>query len=286
MKLPRIYEFFVPGQIVTFDEMKAALGTDGNTLRQRLSKLGAEGYLVPIRQGLYVINWAANRTGPDADTVRCSPFAIASQLTKSATLGFGSALRFHAGLSPHEDEPLVVCSESSFKAFTFQSFQYIHCKLPRHAWTAASGELPSRTQLEIYDSRFAANFIRVTALEQTLVDCLARPLYCKSLGELVRLARHIAKIPDPRFVIAAAMRWDSTPVLHRLGLFTELLKNHWPELYQQVADTVRPELSPKPQAWPLLGSPQDEQATSLETAKLDALRRSWRIQFCELNKQL
>jgi predicted transcriptional regulator of viral defense system len=286
MKLPRVYESFVPGQIVTFDEMKAALGTEGNTLRQRISKLGAEGYLLPVRQGLYVINWATNRTGPVAENVRCSPFAIASHLTNSATLGFGTALRFHAGLSPNEDEPLVVCSESSFNAFTFESFQYIHCKLPRQAWTAANGELPARTQLEIFDNRFGANFIRVTSLEQTLVDCLARPLYCKSLGELVRLAKHIGQKPVPRFVIAAAMRWDSTPVFHRLGLFTELLKSHWPELYQEVADTVRPELSPKTQAWPLLGSPHDDQATSREAAELDALRRSWRIQFCAPNKQL
>ena len=286
MKLPRIYEFFVPGQIVTLDEMKAALGTDGNTLRQRISKLGAEGYLLAIRQGLYVINWAANRSGPDVESIRCSPFAIASRLTKSATLGFGSALRFHAGLAPHEDEPLVVCSESSFNAFTFQSFQYIHCKLPRQAWTAAAGELPARTQLEIHDSRFGANFIRVTSLEQTIVDCLARPLYCKSLGELVRLARHISQKPNPRFVIAAAMRWDSVAVLHRLGLFTELLKNLWPELYDEVSESVRPELSPKAQTWPLLGSPRDEQATSREAADLDTLRRSWRIQFCAPNKQL
>jgi predicted transcriptional regulator of viral defense system len=286
MKVPRIYEFFVPGQIVSIDEMKRSLGTEGNTLRQRLSKLAAEGYLLPIRQGLYVINWAANRTGPEAESIRCSPFAIASHLTASATLGFGSALRFHTGLSPIKDELLVVCSESSFNAFTFQSFQYIHCKPPSQAWTAAAGELPSRTQLEIYDSRFGANFVRVTSLEQTIADCLARPLYCKSLGDLVRLARHIEQKPNPSFVIAAAMRWHSTPVLHRLGLFTELLKSHWPELYDEVSETVRPELSPKTQAWPLLGGPQDDQASETEAAKLDVLRRSWRIHFCAPNKQL
>jgi hypothetical protein len=121
-------------------------------------------------------------------------------------------------------------------------------------------------------------------LEQTLADCLARPLYCSSLGELVRLANHIGQKPDPRFVIAAAMRWDSFPVLHRLGMFAELLKSHWPELYADVADTVRPALSPKSQAWPLQGLLDDPAEPN--TDRLAHLRRSWRIHFCEQNKQL
>lgn len=291
MKLPRLYEFFAPGQIVTYDEIKAALGTQGNTLRQRVSRLAAEGYLQTIRQGLYAVAWAAQRSKIRTEPVANSPFAIASRLTPSATLGFCTALRFHAARAPNPGEPLVVCSESSFNAFAFQSFQYIHSKLPHQAWTtpaAECGEHPRANVLEIYDRRFGANLIRVTSLEQTLADCLARPLYCNSLGELLTLAQHIDQKPAPCVVIAAAMRWDSVAVLHRLGLFTELLKSHWPELYAEVAHAIRPALSPKNQAWPLherIGDPA-RHAAEAEAEGLDHLRRSWRLQFCAPNKQL
>jgi predicted transcriptional regulator of viral defense system len=271
MKVPRIYEYFVFGQLVTIAEMKEHLERSGNTLRKRLSELSARGYLMPIRQGLYMVCSVAERQQKAA----ASPFAIASRVSPNACVGYRSALQFHAGIRPSAPERVTVISETKFNAFSFNGFEYVWCQS-----ALVDGVLVIRT------SEFAPNVVRVTSPERTIIDCLRRPGFEPDLAELVSLSACFSRPPDFNLIIHHAQAAGAAALFNRLGLYLECMEGLW-HVPAQVLTTLAKNASRKSCEW-LIGRADHYRTTPIfhgglglsfqpSAERISLLKAKWKV---------
>lgn len=273
MKCPRIYEFFVSGQLVTIAEMKEKLGRTGNTLRKRLSELSAKGYLLPIRQGLYMVCSVAERRNEAVAT----PFAIASRVSPNACVGYKAALQFHAEVQPKACDRITIFSDTKFNAFVFSGLEYTWCQN-----SGAEGTLVFRSP------EFGPNIVRVTSVERSIIDCLRRPGLGPNLVELISLSTKFSHPPDYTLLLHMAHSAGTATVFNRLGLYLESMAGHW-EVPATVISFLAAHMSRKTCEWTLrgpIGSPQSSSSSQRSgagadarpsAAQIDYLRMKWRV---------
>lgn len=264
MKCPRIYEHFVSGQLVTIAEMKERLERTGNTLRKRLSELSAKGYILPIRQGLYMVCSMAERRNEALAT----PFAIASRVSPNACVGYKSALQFHAGVQPKAPERITIISDTKFNAFVFDGLEY--------TWSQNADAEGAQV---VRSPEFGPNIVRVTSVERSIIDCLKRPMLAPDLVELISLSAQFSRPPDFSLLFKMSRSAGTSTLFNRLGLYLECMAGHW-DVPNDVMHSLSDHMSRKSCEW-TLGSPTGSAQLSLQRpgAAVDARPSADQIRY-------
>lgn len=235
MKLPQIYTHFKQGQVFTIDEVRCKLGTQGNTLRKRLSDLTTRGYISPIRQGLYrLCKLGESKFEKHA---YCS-YEIASKLTQHCYIGYKTALQFHANQKIIENESVYVISPTKFNGFTFDNRTYI--------WCQSSESYGLETKSLVYDG--CEFHIQTTNIEKTLIDCLKRPAYCPAFDELMTLCHQLNTLPDIEKLFFYAKKINIRSIFNRLGYLLDAKQADW-QIPAAVLSSLENQISQKNIDW-------------------------------------
>lgn len=252
MKLPKIFEYFRSGHILTIEEARQTLNTSGNTLRKRLSELASKGYLSPIRQGLYRV------ISPKDDYIKnaTSPFAIAAKLTPSCYVAFSTALQLHAGETPQESDTVFVVSPTKFNSFCFAGRKYFWCQNPDNFGIE---EVSLRDECGEFK-------VRTSSFEKAIFDCLRRTAHSPSLPDLISLCKRVSTAPNLKLVLEYADVLGVSAIFNRIGLFFELMQPHW-DIPGEVIFSIEKKISRKQTEWTL--------AMGIDPA----LKSKWKIQF-------
>lgn len=270
MKLPRIYDHFIPGQLVVIDEMKAALEISGNSLRKRLSELSTRGYIEPVRQGLYLVCPAS----PSREPLPVSAAEVASKLNSQSYLGYRSALQYHLNEDVPTGRPVCVVSPTKFNPFFFRKHEFL--------WISSSDQMDVLTFVDPFRS---PNCIRLTSIEKSFVDCLCRPHQSPSFSELLRAFAGLRHRLDYDRLLQHAQRVERAALFNRMGFLLDCV-SHLVPVPMEVIDRALDLMSRKLIDWnmPVMGAEGEVKESSVLSGGLDArtfrdLGLRWRVQF-------
>lgn len=218
-RLPRLYEFFVPGEVVRHEELSQALHLRGNSLRKHLWALTRSGDLHPIRRGLYAVQ------GRGGEKPCPSPYVVGSHVTPQARLGFETALEFYAGRVPAPGTVLSIVSPGRFRRFCYDRYWYLWCE-PTQAMDDRGG---GGTRIrEVFDASWGARAIRVATPELALIEVLARPLQIEDFASFVALCAALKTKPCGQELAKLCQGLGRGALAARLGVVLDLVGGAWP----------------------------------------------------------
>ena len=235
MKTPRIFHHIRKGQIFTLEEARDVLGTQGNTLRKRLSELTSRGYITHIRQGLYRLN----PIGEQESRLVSSPFALASKVSPVNYLGYKSALYFLTGTPIPIGETICIVSPTKFNSFQFEGRFYI--------WL--NNEENSHLYQSSIDDHGITYPVQSTDIERTIADNLKRPHHAPAFLDLIRLCQALPSPPQWEALLNYCEFLNTQTVFNRLGLLLEHLKKAW-SVPAEVFAHLEGRMSRRPTGWP------------------------------------
>jgi len=261
-RTPRLFEFYVLGEVVRLDELAESLCLEGNSLRKHVSSLIQGGHLQPIRPGLYAVG----------STTRLSPYVLGSHIVPSARLAMGTALAFYAGRALRHGESVYVLSRQPFRRFCFRGIDY-HCCLPWHDDLAARAGLgPSQLYDEQRHPKWGPSPVRLCSPALAIVECLGRPVHCRTLTEFLELCARLPSAPDVSVMLNLARALKRRALSARLGLLLDLFRESWrvdPELLKELFE-LRPK---RPAPWVV----EESQKPFDQWTPLQAGLVNWRI---------
>lgn len=234
MRLPKIYDHFLQGQIFTIDEARVSLGITGNTLRKRLCELALRGHIKPVRHGLYQLALTENM----AHLQSSSPYSLACKLTPWCYIGFKTALQFYAHELPAPNDTVFVVSSRKFNAFEHGGLNYLWCQSPDD-WGLETHFTP--------EGQWNAPII-VTDFEKTLLDCIKRPMHSPPMHEFIRLCKATGKRPNLEKLCRYAAQPGVAAIFNRLGFLLESLAQHW-DISESVLKTLEEKISRRQTEW-------------------------------------
>ena len=149
----------------TFTAFREANGCRNARTREALLAYHVKaGHLLNVRRGVY----AVVPEGVAPDRHRLDPYLLVTQLTNDAVLAYHSALQFYGvAYSIHHRFPYL--SHRPGRPFVFQGMEFTPVPFPKALLSYSNGLLGVET------IEYAGGHARVTSIERTLVDVLARP---------------------------------------------------------------------------------------------------------------
>ena len=224
----------------TFTAFREANGCRNVRTREALLAYHAKvGHLLNVRRGLY----AVVPEGVAPDRHRVDPYLLGTQLTNDAVLAYHSALQFHGvAYSIHHRFPYL--TRHPRRPFVFQGMEFVAVPFP-HALQPGGNGQPGVETIE-----HAGGQARVTGIERTLVDVLARPDLAGGWEEVWRSLEMVDECNLDQIVDYALSLRNATTVA-KTGYFLE----------------------------------QHREALELEDTHLDALRQHAPRQPCYLDRR-
>ncbi len=167
------------------------------------------GRLISVRRGLYAVVPAES----DPATYPVDPFLVAAKLTDDAVLSHHTALEFH-GYAYSVHEHFVYTAFRPLSLFTFRTHTFRGTRPPEPLCRVG------RQDFGILTAERAGVEVRVTSLERTLVDALARP---RLSGGWEEIWRSLASIPffDLEQVIEYVHLLENATTAAKVGFFLE-----------------------------------------------------------------
>ena len=163
-----LQEFFATHPVFTTDELVDYRRDNGSQSRWTRKALLAyhrkRGRLVLVRRGLY----AVVPPGGKPETCAVDPYLLAAKMTGDAVLAYHTALELH-GKAYSVFEELFFLSRTPPRTKTFRSQRFRGVLFPK----ALRAKGKEQQQVRVVD-RWGVD-LKVTSLERTLVDVLARP---------------------------------------------------------------------------------------------------------------
>lgn len=205
-----IETFLTHNQIFTTEEMRIALGKEKNssTLDNLLAYHLRQGHIIRIRRGLY---YTIPR-GADAKIHPIDPYLIASKMTTDATLAYHTSLGFHGKLYSLRTDFIYVTHKKLKPLFVFRNNVFKGVSIPK-------GTLPNPDfGIEFID--YQGCKIRVTTLERTFVDILARPSLINNWEEIWRSLESIEYL-NLQQVLAYAKLLNNATTYARVAFFLD-----------------------------------------------------------------
>jgi len=185
--------------------------------RSRDSLLGyyrRRGRVLSIRRGLY---WVV-RPGEDPKDCAVDPFLVAAWMTDDAVLAYHTALEFHgraySGFSEVQYQTARAVRQTIFRGWRFRSVRFPKALLTK-------GQQFFGVETHDRDGQE----VRVTSLEQTLVDVLDRPELGGGWEELWR-SLEMVEFFDLERVVAYALLLDNATTVAKTGWFLEKHREH------------------------------------------------------------
>ncbi len=161
-----------------------------------------KGIISKIRRDLYCINNLA--TGlPDV-----SKYEIASAISQDSYVAFHSALEFY-GLSHQVWNEVSVCSSSRFSSFLFDDIAY--------------SMQQSKIDVSVMEPLMQRG-VRVTTLERTVVDCIARLDIAGGYEEFLHCAESLSVL-DEKKLTEILVAYDSPIVWKKVGYVLQNLQS-------------------------------------------------------------
>ena len=171
-----IRDALLPGNPISLDEAVALTGAARQNVGLALSHLVGRGHLELVRQRLWV------RSGAPPD-----PYRLAARVAAPYAFVYGTALALH-GVGSAERSEVLVSSPHRFNGFAFAGTGY------RWARPWIDDGLTSVT--------VGPEFVRVTTIERTLVDCARMPANAGGVEELARAIDMLSTLDG-----AEVVRW-------------------------------------------------------------------------------
>jgi len=108
------------GQIVSLDQIyaKARSQWEEGQIKNVITKLTSDGWLIRIKKGLYAISDLSNR-----GFLSLSPYVVANLLVKESYVSFESALAYH-GMFDQLTNKIISVSTSKYKNVTLNNIEY------------------------------------------------------------------------------------------------------------------------------------------------------------------
>lgn len=167
-QMPALSEFLSQRAVFTTGQLEAFLSERGsgnrNTQKALLAYYRKRGRIRPLRRGLY----AVVPPGSSTESVTVDPYLVAASVSEDAVLGYHTALEFH-GRAYSVFRRLYVVTAVKFAPFRFGAYEFRRAPAPRPL--LAKG----KQMFGVVRRERSGVEIRVTNLERTLVDVLARP---------------------------------------------------------------------------------------------------------------
>ena len=208
----KMNEFLSTRAIFTVEEFynfRTSQGVDNPSTRKALLKYyRKQGRVVPIRRGLYATIPLGSLASLPID-----PFLIAAKLAKDAVIAYHTALEFH-GKAYSVFNKLNYVSKSRVPPLEYQSHEYICVQMPKVL--QQKGEEMFAVNRHIRDGVE----LKVTNLERTLVDVLARPDLSASLEEIWRSLEGIEFL-DLNQVVKYVQLLENATTAAKVGFFVE-----------------------------------------------------------------
>ena len=206
-------DFFAKHPVFRHEEFAAFLtetGTGNKKTREALLAYHVKsGHLLRIRRGLYAVVPRGFRPGD----YPVDPYLLACHLTDDAVLAYHSALQFHGkAYSVHRRFPYF--SRRARQPFSFQGQTFIATPFPK----ALLEQQAEDFGVEIRSH--GGGQVRVTSLERTLVDVLARPDLGGGWEEVWRSLEGVEYF-DLEQVVEYALLLKSATTAAKVGFFLE-----------------------------------------------------------------
>lgn len=163
----RLRETVRPGSPASLEEAARLLKEPPSKVSASLTRLAEQGVFLKVRQRLWV------RAGEPVD-----PYRLGSRVTFPYAFSYGSALGLH-GAAASERSEVLVSSPHRFDSFEYEGIQYRHT----HPWFE-----DGRVRISVGEE-----FVWVTSLERTLVECARVP---SNAGGVAELLRSVSALPE------------------------------------------------------------------------------------------
>lgn len=166
-------------RIFTLCELVDAV-SDSNPLQisKLLQRWQHHGMAVQVRRNLYCM--VDLSTGLPV----CNRYEIGSHLSESSCVSYHSALEFH-GLAHQPFNEVLVSSRSRFSSFRYDDVDYVYCRQTANG--AGGVVVPKGNPL-----------VRVTDVEQTLLDCFDRIDRAGGIEELLHCMEGIVMLDEEK----------------------------------------------------------------------------------------
>ena len=167
------------------------------------------GHLAPIRKGLY----AVAPPGSTASSAAIDPFLIAGKLTGDAVLAYHTALEFHGKAHTPTHEFLYLTNVGA-RTLEFRGQRFKAVRPP------AALRLKRAELFGVLDAERMGLELRVTGLERTMVDVLARPHLGGGWEEIWRSLEGV-EFFEIRVVTEYALLLGNATTIAKVGFFLE-----------------------------------------------------------------
>jgi len=208
----RSTDFFEGHPVFTHAEflaVRTARGRSPSTSNNLLANHLASGRLVRIRRGLY----ASVPRGVEASGAVADPYLVASRLSNDAVVAYHAALQFY-GKAYSVWRRFHYLTAKRSRAFSYQGLEFLPVQ-EQSTHRSRLGEAEGVSEV-----RHAGGRVRVTTLEQALVDVLDAPDKGGGWEEIWR-SLEMVEFFDLDAIIACTRSLGSALTAARVGLFLE-----------------------------------------------------------------
>lgn len=205
-----------PGEPISLAEAAKLLGTSTKTASAALTHLASLGDVTKVRKTLWV------RTGATVDSYR-----LGARVVSPYAFSYGTALSLH-GAAASERTEMLISSPRRFDSFEHDGIRY---RLAR-PWTEEG-----RKKVSV-----GPEFVWVTSVERTLVECTRIPSNAGGFAELVRATPALPRL-DAQRLLMWVDHYAEANLAARLGFLLETAERRQeevailPELEQRLPNT-------------------------------------------------
>ena len=154
------------------------------------------GTIKKVKSGLYVL---LNRNG----FCEANKFEIGSKVTTDSYISYHSALEYY-GVSNQVFNTVTICSNIRFRNFEFDDVEFEYQKSP----------------INYGISKNSYSYIRVTALERTIIDCINKIDLAGGIEEIINAFELINKVDETELLKVLSM-YDSVFLYQKAGYILE-----------------------------------------------------------------
>lgn len=203
--------FFARNPVFTAADFAAAGPDRGKRGNESLLAYNLEaGRIIRIRRGLY----ASIPEGVEPDKFIVDPYLVARKAAPDAIIGYHSALAFHGLAYTVTQKVTFLTVHEDVKAFSFQGVSYRPVQHPSKL--LRRGQEGAAT--DMIDHR--GQYIAVTAMERTMVDCLDRIELAGGVEEIWRSFANISYLKMDA-VISYLLLLDNATTTAKVGFYLE-----------------------------------------------------------------
>jgi predicted transcriptional regulator of viral defense system len=203
--------FFARKPVFTVAEFAAAAPDRGNRGNESLlAHHLATGRLKHIRRGLY----AVISQGIEPDKFVVDPLLVARSSASDAIIAYHSALAFHGLAYTVTQKMIFLTTHEDIKSFSFQGVNYKPVQHPRKLLRRQQ----EATNTDMQDYR--GQYLAVTSLERTLVDCFDRIDLGGGIEEIWRSLSNISYLKMEKIVEYLTILENATTTA-KVGFFLE-----------------------------------------------------------------